>query len=138
MTYADDRQKRVILFDGVCNLCNTSVNFVLQHEREPIFQFASIQSEVGKALLADLGLSSDYTKAVILIDHGKTYFGSTAALKIGQSLKFPWSMWATMGILVPLLLRDWIYGQIASHRYQWFGKRDICMVPSESLKKRFL
>ena len=138
MTNPGDTQARVILFDGVCNLCNASVNFVLQHERTPTFQFASIQSEAGKALLASLGLPADYTKAVILIDRQKSYFGSTAALRIGQTLRFPWNLLAGMGFLVPKFIRDWVYAQIANHRYQWFGRRDVCMIPTEELKKRFL
>lgn len=131
-------QRRLILFDGMCNLCNASVIFVLQHERQPIFKFISLQSGVGQRLLSRCGLPADYTQAVILIDKGKIDFGSTAALKIGQTLKFPWAVLSDLGLLVPKLIRDWVYAQIAEHRYRWFGKRDICMVPSEELKKRFL
>jgi predicted DCC family thiol-disulfide oxidoreductase YuxK len=131
-------EQRVILFDGMCNLCNASVNFVLQHERKPVFNFASIQSAAGRELLNCCGLPPDYAQAVILIDQGKTYFGSTAALKIGQTLKFPWSFLSHMGFIVPKLIRDEVYSQIAKHRNQWFGKRDVCMVPSESLRNRFL
>src|SRR6266545_2272068 len=98
---------RIILFDGICNLCNASVIFVLQHERQPIFTFASIQSETGKKLLNWFGLPPDYAEAVILIDEGKTYFGSSAALKIGQTLKFPWSVLSSMGSFAPKFIRDW-------------------------------
>ena len=131
-------QQRVILFDGICNLCNASVIFVLQHEREPVFKFASLQSDTGQKLLNWCALPADYVQAVILINNGKINFGSTAALKIGQTLKFPWSVLSDLGFLVPKFIRDWVYHQIASHRYQWFGKRDVCMVPSEDLRKRFL
>jgi len=131
-------QQKIILFDGVCNLCNGSVIFILQGERRPSFKFASIQSEAGKELLNWCGLPVDYNQAVILIDTGKTYLGSTAALKIGQTLKFPWSLLSSAGFIVPKFIRDWIYNQIATHRYQWFGKRDVCMLPTESLKTRFL
>jgi len=134
----DILQQKIILFDGVCNLCNSSVVFVLQHEPGPVFRFASIQSETGKELLLSCGLSENYADAVILIENGNFYSGSTAALKIGQSLKFPWSWVATMGFVVPRFLRDWVYRQIAKHRYQWFGKRDVCMVPTKELKARFL
>ena len=85
-----ERQK-IILFDGVCNLCNGSVVFILQREKEPVFQFASIQSEAGKVLLLWSCLPEDYSQAVVLIEYGRIYLGSTAALKIGQTLKFPWS-----------------------------------------------
>ncbi|HLO29228.1 MAG TPA: thiol-disulfide oxidoreductase DCC family protein [Anaerolineales bacterium] len=131
-------QQRIILFDGVCNLCNGSVIFVLQRERKPTFKFASIQSEAGKELLEWYGFPPGYNQAVILLEHGRVYLGSTAALKIGQQLKFPWSLLAYAGFIVPKFIRDWVYDQIARHRYQWFGKRDVCMTPTENLKTRFL
>ena len=138
MNIEDINRQRIILFDGVCNLCNGSVVFILQHENDPAFQFASIQSDAGKELLEWCGLPSDYNQAVILIDHGVIHLGSTAALRIGQHLRFPWSFLSSAGILCPAPIRDWIYRQIAIHRYQWFGKRDVCMVPTENLKARFL
>jgi len=131
-------QQKIILFDGLCNLCNGSVIFILQREKEPGFQFASIQSEAGQKLLAWSGLPSDYSEAVVLIDHGKIYLGSTAALKIGQQLRFPWSLLSYVGFLVPRFARDSVYNQIALHRYRWFGKRDVCMIPTENLRTRFL
>lgn len=138
MNEADIHQRRIILFDGVCNLCNGSVHFILKHEKEPIFQFASIQSEVGKELLTWCGLPEHFDQAIVLIDDGKIDLGSTAALKIGGYLKFPWSFLAKAGLFVPKFLRDWVYRQIAQHRYQWFGKKDVCMLPTEPLKARFL
>ena len=132
------RQQKIILFDGVCNLCNGSVIFILQREKEPVFRFASIQSEAGKALLEWCGLPKDFSQAIVLIDNEKVYLGSTAALKIGQQLGFPWSFLASMGFVVPGFLRDGMYAQIAKHRYQWFGKRDVCMLPTKELQGRFL
>lgn len=132
------KHQKIILFDGVCNLCNGSVIFVLQREKKPVFQFASIQSEAGQELLAWCGLPKDYNQAVIYIDQGKGYLGSTAALKIGQALKFPWSFMSSAGLIVPRFIRDWVYRLIASNRYRWFGKRDVCMVPTKDLKARFL
>ena len=125
------------MFDGVCNLCNGSVIFILQREKNPVFRFASIQSEAGKTLLEWCGLPKDYSQAIVLIDNETVYRGSTATLKIGQQLKFPWSFLASMGFVVPGFLRDGVYAQIAKHRYQRFGKRDVCMVPNENLKARF-
>jgi predicted DCC family thiol-disulfide oxidoreductase YuxK len=130
--------EKIILFDGVCNLCNGSVSFILQWEKRPTFQFASIQSEAGQKWLAWCGLPADYNQAVVLIDRGKMYLGSTAALKIGQTLKFPWSFLSYTGFVIPKLIRDWVYKQIALNRYQWFGKRDVCMIPTAKLKARFL
>jgi len=138
MNQEEIKQRKIILFDGVCNLCNGSVIFILQREKDPIFQFASIQSEAGKKLLDRCGLPQHYDQAIVLIDHGRIYSGSTAALKIGQTLNFPWSFLSYMGFIIPKFLRDWAYNQVAQHRYQWFGKKDVCMVPIESLKARFL
>ena len=132
------KRLKIILFDGICNLCNSSVIFILQHERRPDFIFASLQSESGIQLLNWCGLPSDYRQAVILIENGKIYTGSTAALKIGRMLRFPWSFTASLGFIVPEFFRDWVYNQIALHRYQWFGKSEFCMIPTESLKIRFL
>jgi predicted DCC family thiol-disulfide oxidoreductase YuxK len=132
------RQQHIILFDGVCNLCNGSVIFILKHEKASIFRFASIQSEPGKKLLNSCGVPQDFSDAVIYLEKGTIYLGSTAALKIGQRLKFPWRILSQAGLLVPKIIRDWIYSQIGRHRYQWFGRQDICMVPTEALKPRFL
>ena len=137
MTSNEIFQQKIILFDGICNLCNGSVNFVLEHERDLEFRFASIQSEAGKALLQWCGLPKGFSDAVIYIEKGNVHQGSTAALKIGQRLKFPWSMISSVGLLVPNFFRDWVYKQIGTHRYQWFGKRDVCMVPTKELKLRF-
>ena len=131
-------QQKIILFDGVCNLCNGSVIFILNWEKDAVFQFASIQSEAGKELLKWCGLQSDYRQAVILVDNGNIYLGSTAALMIGHDLKFPWYLLSYIGFVVPRFFRNWVYNQIARHRYQWFGKREICMVPTESLRARFI
>ena len=131
-------EQKIVLFDGICNLCNASVVFILQRERRPEFIFASIQSETGQKLLNRCGLPPDYIEAVILIENKKVYTGSNAALRIGQRLKFPWSFLATLGFVVPTVLRDWVYRQIAKHRYRWFGKRDVCMVPTGELRSRFM
>ena len=138
MNNAEIQLQKIILFDGVCNLCNRSVIFILEREKRPIFKFASIQSETGKELLEWCGLPKDFNQAVILIDGGKVYLGSTAALKIGQYLKFPWSFLSSAGFIVPKFIRDCVYAQIAKHRYQWFGKKDVCMAPKQNLKARFL
>jgi predicted DCC family thiol-disulfide oxidoreductase YuxK len=131
-------QQRIILFDGVCNLCNESVRFILQREKKRDFLFASIQSEAGQKLLEWCGLPKTFDQAVVLIDRGHVYLGSTAALKIGQTLKFPWSVLSYAGFLFPVFARDWVYRQIALNRYKWFGKRNVCRIPMDGLKARFL
>jgi len=138
MNEKEIRRLRIILFDGTCNLCNGSVIFILRWEKDPIFQFASNQSEAGQNLLKWCGLPSGYNQAVVYMENGKIYLGSTAALKIGQDLLFPWSLLSSAGFVVPKFIRDWVYNQIAQHRYQWFGKKDVCMVPTASLRARFL
>jgi predicted DCC family thiol-disulfide oxidoreductase YuxK len=138
MNEEEIKRRRIILFDGICNLCNGSVIFILRWEKDPVFQFASIQSEIGKELLEWCGLPSNYTQAVVYVENGKIYLGLTAALKIGRNLIFPWSLLSSAGLMIPKPLRDWVYNQIAQHRYQWFGKKEICMVPTESLRARFL
>lgn len=137
MKISDIQHQHIILFDGVCNLCNGSVLFVLKNEQESIFRFASIQSETGRELLKWCGLPSDYNQAVVYLESGKFHLGSTAALKIGQRLKFQWSVISSVGLLVPKFIRDGVYRQIGAHRYQWFGKRDVCMVPTKELSARF-
>jgi predicted DCC family thiol-disulfide oxidoreductase YuxK len=129
--------QHIVLFDGVCNLCNKSVQFILKHEKAPVFHFASIQSKTGKELLAWCGLPPVFSDAVIYVEMGKIHMASTAALKIGQRLKFPWSLISSAGLIVPKPIRDWIYLQIGMNRYQWFGKREVCMIPTSELKARF-
>lgn len=129
--------QKIVLFDGLCNLCNASVVFILQWERRPEFEFASIQSETGQELLKWCGLPSDFAEAVLLIQDGNIHSGSAAALKIGRTLKFPWSLLATLGQVFPKFLTEWVYNQIAKHRYAWFGKQDVCMVPTKELQSRF-
>ena len=109
------RAQKIILFDGVCNLCNGSVIFVLKHERDTLFHFASTQSETGQKLLKWCGLPPSYAEAVIYLENGKFRAGSTAALRIGQRLVFPWSILATLGLCVPRFIRDGVYDQIGKH-----------------------
>ena len=130
-------RSHIVLFDGVCNLCNGSVQFILNHESAPLFRFASIQSETGKELLTWCGLPSDFSEAVIYLEQGQFHQGSTAALRIGQRLKFPWNVVSSVGLWVPKFFRDWVYRQIGRHRYEWFGKREVCMVPTLELRTRF-
>jgi predicted DCC family thiol-disulfide oxidoreductase YuxK len=132
------KKQNIILFDGVCNLCNRSVIFVLQHEKSSDFLFASVQSDAGRQLSNWCRLPSEYMQAVIYIENGNIHAGSTAALKIGQRLKLPWSMLSSWGLLFPGSIREWVYNLIAARRYQWFGKRDVCMVPTRELQARFL
>jgi len=129
--------KSIILFDGVCNLCNTSVNFVIKHDKKAQFLFASFQSDAAKELLLHFNLKNLNTDTVILIEDHKVYDKSTAALKISKRLDSGFKAFYAF-IIVPKIFRDWVYNFIAKNRYWWFGKRESCMVPSLDLKKRFL
>ena len=129
----------VVLFDGVCNFCNASVNFVLEHDRESYFKFAPLQSEIGASMLAvhNLDLASEPIDSVILVEDGKAYTHSTAALRIARRLGMPWS-WLYAFIIVPAALRDVFYRLFAKYRYRLFGRKDECMVPTPEIKARFL
>lgn len=127
----------VIFFDGVCNLCNSTVTFIINHDSGNIFKFAPLQSEPAKKILGELKLRSEDFRAVILLSDCQIFSGSDAIIKIFQLLGFPWSLFAFMKIF-PRKIRDAIYGLVASHRYGWFGKRESCMIPDAKIKSRFL
>ncbi len=129
--------KSVLLFDGVCNLCHGAVNFILDHEKNNRLQFASLQSEAGQQLLKDHNLPTDYSDSLVLIEGHRAYTHSTAALRIARYLKFPYRPGQLL-LLVPALFRDPVYQWIAKNRYQWFGKKDSCPVPTPERRARFL
>ena len=127
----------VILFDGVCNLCNGAINFVLRHDKKGIFRFASLQSEAGQQLLAAYGLDARELNSFFLVENGKVYKKSAAALRVMNHFSWYWKELQILRI-VPYFLRDAIYDFVAHNRYKWFGKRQECMVPTPELQKRFL
>lgn len=127
----------VILFDGVCNLCTASVQFVIRHDQRKVFVFAALQSENGKRLLSDYHLPENDLLSIILIEDNKIYLRSTAALRIAKRLRGLWPLLYGF-IIMPKLLRDGIYNYIAKKRYKWFGKQTVCMVPTPELRARFL
>ncbi|MFT3979814.1 MAG: thiol-disulfide oxidoreductase DCC family protein [Ferruginibacter sp.] len=127
----------VILFDGVCNLCNGAVQYIIRHDREEKFSFASLQSEAGQRLLKQYDLPQQHFDTFVLIDHDKAWTRSTAALKVTRQLNGPVKLLFGF-IIVPRFIRDWIYAFIAANRYKWFGKQESCMLPTPSLQKRFL
>lgn len=129
--------KSIIFFDGVCNLCNASVNFVIKHDKKAQFLFASFQSDAAKEILLHFNLKNLNTDTVILVEGNKVYDKSTAALKIAKHLDGGFKAFYAF-MIVPKILRDWIYSVVANHRYKWFGKMDSCMIPSPELKNRFL
>lgn len=128
---------RIILFDGVCNLCNASVQFVIRHDPFGKFKFASLQGSAGQELLKRYNLPQNDFYSFVLIENGEVYTKSTAALKVCRCLKWPLN-WLYGFIIVPGFIRNAVYNLVAKKRYKWFGERKECMVPIPQLKNRFL
>lgn len=128
---------RIILFDGLCNLCNSSVQFIIKHDKLGIFKFASLQSESGKALLKKYNLLSSNIDSIVFIRDNRYYLKSTAVLYILKDLRGGWKFLFGF-IAIPRVILDFFYDLIAKSRYKLFGRRDSCMVPDERIKDRFL
>jgi predicted DCC family thiol-disulfide oxidoreductase YuxK len=128
---------QIILFDGHCNLCNGSVQFIIKRDSRRKFRFASLQSSFGKNQLHKFGLSANTLYSIVLIKNATYLQKSNAALEIARDLEGLWPVFYVFKI-VPLFLRDWVYDIIAKNRYSWFGKKDSCMIPTQDLKSRFL
>ena len=129
--------KQIILFDGVCNLCNSLVLFVIRHDKTEKFKFCSLQSETGQSILQHNNISSDNIDTFVLLLENQVHTKSTASLKLLKELGGIWNFFYIC-ILIPRPIRDYFYDAIAHSRYKIFGKRDFCMTPSEKLKNRFL
>ncbi len=127
----------VVLFDGVCNLCNGAVDFILRHDRSGDLLLASLQSDEAGPLLAQADLPPDYLDSLVLVEGNRWYTRSDAALEIARRMGGAWKLAVAFKIL-PRFLRDGIYDWIARNRYRWFGKRDSCRVPTEAERRRFL
>jgi predicted DCC family thiol-disulfide oxidoreductase YuxK len=129
--------KKIILFDGVCNFCNWSVQFVMDRDAQKQFYFASLQSDTGQALLERFGLKDADIDSVVFIQGDKAYVKSSAALKIASQLD-GWIK--VMGIfrIIPSFISDFVYDIIAANRYRWFGKREHCMIPTREQRAQFL
>ncbi len=127
--------RAVLLFDGVCTLCNGFVQFVIQRDPAGRFQFATLQSDAARRLLQ--AAPQPLPDSLVLVENGQVFLRSTAALRVVCSLKFPWPL-AFVLVAVPRPLRDWVYDIVARNRYRWFGRRDVCMVPTPELRARFL
>jgi len=128
----------IVLFDGVCNLCNGVVDWIIARDRAAVFRFAALQSEAGRRLFSDLHVPPVVGEtSLVLIEGRRCYTRSTAVLRIARSLRWPWRAARGLGI-VPRPVRDAMYDLIARHRLQWFGRRETCRVPGPDLKGRFL
>ena len=131
------KNKKLILFDGVCNLCNASVNFIIKHDQKKQFLFASLQSDAAKEILLQFRKKKIDFTSIILIKNGVYYEKSTAALLISKQLNNGYKLIYFL-IIIPKFIRDKIYMVISKNRYKWFGKKNTCMMPSNEIKDRFL
>ncbi len=129
--------KRIVIFDGVCNLCEFSVNFIYERDQKGKFTFTPAQSPLGQELLQNYQINTDKLDTVVLVKNNSAYSRSTAALKIAEELDPPWNSLQIFSLL-PLAIRDALYDWIARNRYEWFGKKESCMIPTQELKSRFL
>lgn len=127
----------IILFDGVCNVCTASVQFIMKRDSKANFKFASLQSEAGQQLLEKYGVSKELDSLSLIEDSGKVYDKSTAALRIGMRLKGGWKLLRLL-LIIPAFLRDILYNIFARSRYKWFGKKDECMLPTPEQRERFI
>ena len=127
----------LILFDGVCNLCNGAVNFVIVRDDKQKFKFAALQSETGLALKEKYRIDANDLESIILIENDILFMKSSAVLRIAKHLSLPWSIFYLF-IIIPSFLRDFCYDLIAKNRYRWFGKKDQCRVATPELRNRFI
>ena len=132
------KHKKLILFDGVCNLCNSSVQYVIKHDRKDVFMFTALQSETGQKIINTHKIDTSKTDSILLYSPENGIVSkSTAALKIASKLGFPINL-MTIFFILPPFIRNWVYDYIAKNRYKWYGKKDACMIPTPELKSKFL
>jgi len=130
--------KKIILFDGVCNLCNSSVQFVIKHDTKDVFRFVALQSDLGQEILKHIGVNAKNIDSIILYDPGVAYYyKSKAALEIAKNLGGFWHF-GTIFRIIPTGISNQLYDYIAENRYKWYGKKESCMIPTAELKSKFL
>jgi predicted DCC family thiol-disulfide oxidoreductase YuxK len=129
--------KSILLYDGVCNFCDNTVNFVIKKDPQGHFNFASLQSETGQLIQKSFGLNVEKLDSLVLIENKKLYRKSSAALRIAKKLGGLYPLLYAF-IIVPPFIRDAVYDLVARNRYKWFGKKDRCLIPDQSVRSRFL
>lgn len=133
-----EENKKIILFDGVCNLCNGAIQFIIKNDRNDVFRYAPLQSDIGRKLLAERQLDTKAIDSIVLIEPGVAYYiKSDAALQIGKHLK-GYRTISSILLLIPSPLSNIVYDFIARNRYHWYGKKQECMIPTPELKAKFL
>jgi len=132
------KDKKIILFDGVCNLCDTTVQYIIKHDKEDIFRFVALQSELGQEIIKHIGVDISKTDSIILYEQGHAYYyKAEAALKIAGKLGGIYSLLSVFSIF-PNWISNKIYDYVAKNRYKWYGKKDACMIPNPEIKSKFL
>ena len=130
--------KKIILFDGVCNLCSSAVQFIIENDKKDIFRFVSLQSELGQEITTYLGISSANLDSIILYQPGYAYYyKSQAVFEIAKELGGIYSI-STIFSILPSSITDYVYDYIAKNRYKWYGKKEFCMIPTNDIKAKFL
>jgi len=138
MNFGVPKDKRLILFDGVCNLCNTSVQYVIKRDKKNKFLFAPLQSNIGEKIIKRYNSDTSKLDSILLYTPEEGIVSkSTAALKIASKLSFPTNILSVF-LIVPVFIRNWVYDFVAKNRYKWYGKKEACMIPSPELKSKFL
>lgn len=131
------QDKKIILFDGVCNLCSSSVQYIITRDQKDLFRFVSLQSKLGQEIQQYLGIANRNIDSIVLYEPGKAYYyKSGAIIEIAKAM--PYFSWFMVFRLVPTSLRDFIYDYIAKNRYNWYGKQASCMIPTSELQAKFL
>lgn len=133
----DSGDSSVVIFDGTCNLCNGAVNFIIKRDPQARFLFTPSQGEAAGKLASQHNIHESFDDTFVLIQQNQCYYRSDAALKIASQLTGGWRFLRVLR-LIPSGLRDWVYGLVASHRYGWFGRRDVCMTPGDEVARRFV
>ena len=132
------KHKQLILFDGICNLCNASITYVIKHDKNDVFMFAPLQSNTGKNIIDQFNIDPAHTDSILLYSEDKGLkIKSSAAIAIATRLGFPRYLLGFFYI-IPTVMRNWVYDYIAKNRYKWYGKKDECMIPTPELKAKFL
>ena len=132
------KNKKIILFDGFCNLCDTSVQLIIKHDTKDLFRFVALQSVLGQELITYLGIDQNKTDSIILYEPNNAYlYKSKAAFKIAKDLSGIFKLTIIFSFL-PVVITDFVYDYVAKNRYKWYGKKDICMIPTDAIKAKFL
>jgi predicted DCC family thiol-disulfide oxidoreductase YuxK len=133
----EEEKSGIVLFDGVCNFCNSSVNFIIQHDKKKRYKFAALQSDVGKNISEKFGIDQSKIDSIILVENGNVFVKSSAILRITKHLNYLYPLLFGF-IIIPKFIRDGVYDFIARNRYKWFGKKEACMIPNPEIKSRFI